>query len=91
MKEKKLKKIPNCLPKYRRQKGLTQKEVAEILGFKTGSIISKWERGFSFPSATSLLKLSALYGRQVEALFIDLYQKIKDKMPSEVSNKDRHD
>jgi len=89
MREKSLKKIPNCLPKYRRQKGLTQKEVAKILGFKTGSIISKWERGFSFPSTPSLLKLSALYGRQVEALFIDLFQKIKEEVLSEALNKNQ--
>ena len=89
MKKKELKKIPNCLPKYRRQKGLTQKEVAKILGFKTGSIISKWERGFSFPSTPSLLKLSALYGRQAEALFVDLYQKIKEEVLSEALNKNQ--
>jgi len=91
MRENKLKKIPNCLPKYRRQKGLTQKEVARILGLKTGSIISKWERGFSFPSTPSLLKLSALYGRQVEALFIDLFQKVKEEVFSEALNNNRHE
>ena len=91
MREKRLKRIPNCLPKYRRQKGLTQKEVAKILGFKTGSIISKWERGFSFPSTPSLLKLSALYGRQAEALFVDLYQKIKEEILSEALNKNQRD
>lgn len=89
MEEKELKKIPNCLPKYRRQKGLTQKEVARILGFRNSAIISKWERGFSFPSTPSLLKLSALYGRQAEALFIDLYQKIKEGVISEALNKNQ--
>ena len=91
MKEKSLKKIPNCLPKYRRQKGLTQKEVAKILGLKTSSIISKWERGFSFPSVPSLLKLSALYGRQAEALFLDLYQKIKEEVLTSALNKNQHE
>jgi len=81
-----LKKIPNCLSKYRRQKGFTQKEVARILGFKSSTIISKWERGFSLPSAVSLLKLACLYGRQVEALFVDLYKKIKEEVLSETLN-----
>jgi len=75
-----LKKIPNCLSKYRRQKGLSQKEVARILGFKKSSIISKWEKGICLPSTTSLLKLACLYGRQVEALFVDLYKKIKEEV-----------
>jgi len=75
-----LKKIPNCLSKYRRQKGFTQKEVARILGFKKSSIISKWENGVSLPSTTSLFKLACLYGRQVEALFFDLYKKIKEEV-----------
>jgi len=91
MDEKKLKKIPNCLPKYRRQKGLTQKDVARVLGFRTGSIVSKWERGFSFPSTPSLLKLSALYGRQAEAMFIDLFQRIKEEVMSDALNKNQHE
>jgi len=90
MEEKELKKIPNCLPKYRRQKGLTQKEVARILGFRNSAIVSKWERGFSFPSTPSLLKLAALYGRPTEALFIDLYKEIKEEITSDVLNKGQH-
>ena len=81
-----LKKIPNCLSKYRRQKGFTQKEVARILGFKKSSTISKWERGASLPSTTSLLKLSALYGRPTEALFTDLYKRIKEEIFSKTLN-----
>jgi len=78
MRGKDIKKIPNCLSKYRRQKGFTQKEVARILGFKQSSIISKWENGVSLPSTTYLLKLSVLYGRPTEALFTDLYKRIKE-------------
>jgi len=81
-----LKKIPNCLSKYRRQKGLSQKEVARILGLKRSSTISKWEKGICLPSTTSLLKLSALYGRPTEALFTDLYKRIKEEIFSKTLN-----
>ena len=88
---KELKQIPNCLSKYRRQKGLTQKEAARVLRFRTSGTISKWERGASFPSTPFLLRLSALYGRPVEALFIDLYQRIKVEVKSAAFNKAQHE
>jgi len=53
--------------------------------------LTSWERGLSFPSTPSLLKLSALYGRQAEALFLDLYQKIKEEVLSEALNKNQDD
>ena len=74
------KKIPNCLRKYRKARGLKQKEVAEILGLKNASLISRWEKGISLPNSINLFKLAALYRTLVDALFIDLLRFLKQEL-----------
>ena len=71
------KKIPNCLRKYRRVRGLKQKEVARLLELKNANMISRWEKGVCFPNPVNLFKLAALYRTLVDALFIDLIRILK--------------
>lgn len=51
----------------RRAAGLTQEDVAEILGISTYAV-QQWELSMCFPSAPNLLRLSKLYGQSVEQL-----------------------
>ena len=74
------KNIPNCLRKYRRARGLKQKEVAEILGLKSTSMISRWEKGICLPSPLIILKLALVYRTLVDALFIDLVRFLKEEL-----------
>ncbi len=71
------KNIPNSLRKYRRARGLKQKEVAEMLGLKSSSMISRWEKGAVLPKTLNLFKLAALYRTMVDGLFIDLLKAVK--------------
>ena len=61
MKNANYKSVPNCLRRYRKARGLKQREVAEILGLKSGSVISRWERGVCLPSSLNVFKLSLVY------------------------------
>ncbi|MCD6318853.1 helix-turn-helix transcriptional regulator [Candidatus Aerophobetes bacterium] len=72
------KKIPNSLRKYRKMRGLKQKDVAEILGLKSTSMISRWEKGFVLPKPMNIFKLAALYRTMADALFIDLIRSVKE-------------
>lgn len=59
-----------CSQRYaeaRRAAGLTQEDVAEILGISTYAV-QQWELSMCFPSAHNLLRLSKLYGQTVEQL-----------------------
>jgi transcriptional regulator with XRE-family HTH domain len=80
MKNKGRRRAPNCLRKYRRARGLKQKEVAQMLGLKSASQISRWEKGLCMPSLLNAFKLALLYRRVVEALFIDLRRELKDEL-----------
>jgi transcriptional regulator with XRE-family HTH domain len=71
------KNIPNCLKRYRKARGLQQKQVAKILGFKCASMISRWEKGSCLPNTINLFKLSILYRTLSDSLFIDLVRDIK--------------
>lgn len=51
----------------RRAAGLSQEDVAEILGISTYAV-QQWELSMCFPSAINLIRLSKLYGQTVEQL-----------------------
>lgn len=53
--------MKNNLRKIRKEKGLTQKQVAEKLGLKCEDRLSHWERGNAVPSVKNLLKLAEVY------------------------------
>ncbi len=54
-------KIAHFISELRKEKKLTQKELAEQLGV-TDKAVSKWERGLSCPDISLLSKLSTVLG-----------------------------
>ncbi|MHC4455218.1 MAG: helix-turn-helix transcriptional regulator [Planctomycetota bacterium] len=78
MKDIKYKKISNCLRKYRKLKGLKQKDVARILKLKSTSMISRWEKGTVLPNSLNIFRLSLLYRTLIDVLFIDLMRLLKE-------------
>lgn len=59
----------------RRKHDLTQVELAEKMGLKIGATVSNWERGAYEPSASQLIQLTFLFGRDLY-LFIPDFEKI---------------
>jgi len=76
----KSKNIPNCLRRHRRAKGLRQKDVAKVLGLKSASMISRWEKGVCLPNTINLFKLAVLYRTMSDALFIDLIRELRSEI-----------
>jgi transcriptional regulator with XRE-family HTH domain len=70
-------KLNNCLRKYRKGRGLKQAEVAAILGLKSTSMISRWEKGVCLPDTVNALKLAILYRTMVDGLFIDHVRQLR--------------
>jgi len=70
--------VPNCLRKYRKARGLKQKDVAKILGIKSASIVSRWEKGLCMPNTLNLFRLATLYRTMSDALFIDTVRALRD-------------
>ena len=55
---------------YRTKKGLTQKELAEEIGY-TEKSVSKWEKGKGLPTAEMLIRLSELFGISVDEILFE--------------------
>lgn len=51
----------------RREKGMTQKELADMLNI-TDKAVSKWERGLALPDTAAIPKLAEIFGVPVEEL-----------------------
>jgi len=72
--------IPNALRQYREQRGLSQKEVAQFLGFKDKTWVSHWENGDALPNLVSAIRLSMLYQVPIEELFNTLTNTVRGEL-----------
>jgi len=63
-------KFYNKLQKLRKEKGLSQEELAEMLGVSRQSV-SKWESGSTYPETEKLVILSEIYGVTLDSLLKD--------------------
>lgn len=70
----------NYLRKFRLARGLSLGEVAAILGFRSTSAVSRWERGLSLPDMQNLLRLSALYRTFADALYPEIASDLKKEV-----------
>lgn len=77
-------KLGNFISKLRKEKGLTQQELAAKLNL-TDKAISKWERGLSCPDISLLVPLSELLGVSVNELLLG--EKIKDNLTKSSADK----
>lgn len=59
--------LHHVIRKYRKEKGLTQEEMASALGV-TASAVNKWERGNALPDITLLGPIARLLGISLEEL-----------------------
>lgn len=59
----------NRLKKAREQKGLSQEQLAKLVGFQGKSSVSNWENGYSIPTLETAIKLSRVLEKEIEFLF----------------------
>lgn len=71
---------PNQIRQYRREYGLLQKEVSYLLGHKSSSHISYYERRKKLPSLATALKLEIILRKPISYLFPDLYQTLRQEI-----------
>jgi transcriptional regulator with XRE-family HTH domain len=61
--------LADFLKRSRQAAGLSQKEVAAALGYKSSQFVSNWERGLSSPPIATLRKLCSVYKTTEEQTF----------------------
>jgi transcriptional regulator with XRE-family HTH domain len=75
-----IKRIPNLLRRYRKARGLSQRQAARILGIGSTSMISRWEKGICLPSTLNVFKLAALYRTMADPMFPNLTKMLKEEL-----------
>ena len=75
------------LQELRKQKGLTQEELAEVL-YVSRAAISKWESGRGYPSIDSLKGIAKFFGVTVDALLSG--EELLTVAEEEGKHKERH-
>ncbi len=68
--------FPNELKRMRKEAGLRQIDVAEMLGHVSADRVSHWEKGLAAPGLVNLFKLSVIYGISPERLYVGLYESV---------------
>ena len=61
--------LANFLKEKRIRAGLSQKEVAEKLGYSTAQFVSNWERGLSAPPVETLKVIAEMYNVDLDEVF----------------------
>jgi transcriptional regulator with XRE-family HTH domain len=69
--------LSNYLRTFRLRAGLSQEEVAALLGVASGSEVSRHETFRRMPSLATALRYEAIFGIPVRELFSGEYQKVE--------------
>ena len=81
------KKIGEFLKELRKEKGLTQEQLAEIL-LVSGRTVSRWETGTNMPDLSVLIQMAEFYGVEIkEILDGERKSEIMDKELKETLSK----
>lgn len=75
-----MRKIPNKLREARKINGLTQKDVSKLMGFKDEGRLSRWERGYTYPSVEYLFRLCLIYGVYPHQMYGEVLRKMKEEI-----------
>jgi transcriptional regulator with XRE-family HTH domain len=73
-------KLENYLRTYRKRSGLSQDEVAFLLGCQNGTKVSRYERFSRKPNLETLLAYEMVFGAPARELFAGAYQKVERKI-----------
>ena len=79
MENNQIKELGNKLTELRKNKGLTQTELAEEM-FITHQAISQWENGLTIPDLGSLLKLCEIFNITLNDLFYQKKEETKEEV-----------
>ena len=60
--------FPRILKELRQDKGLTQLQLAQALGFKSDAIINRWERGERKPDIGNLILIANFFKVSIDFL-----------------------
>ena len=73
-------KLENYLRTYRKRSALSQDEVAFLLGCRSGTKVSRYERHSRKPNLETLFGYEMVFGTPAREFFAGVYQKVEKKI-----------
>jgi transcriptional regulator with XRE-family HTH domain len=73
-------KLENYLRTYRKRSGLTQREVAFLLGCRNGAQVSRYEKRRRIPPLETALACEAVFGIPVSELFGGIHERASKRV-----------
>lgn len=71
-------KIPNYMRTHRKRWGLTQKELARLIGVKSGTQVSRYERLLRKPKLHIALACQVIFGELPHRVFPKHFEKVEE-------------
>lgn len=60
----------NNIARLRKEKGISVKQIQEVMGFNTPQAIFKWQRGETMPTLDNIVVLSELFHTTIEEIVV---------------------
>lgn len=79
--------ITNRLWRYRKERQLSQRHIARLLGHRTTAQVSRWESGTKIPTLDNALLLAHILEAPVESLFADRAAELQAKIDARADKK----
>ena len=76
----------NHLYRLRRSRGLQQKQLAMLLGYRSPSMVSQLESGECLPSLPEALLLEMALGARMQEIYVDLRQALETLILKRAAN-----
>jgi transcriptional regulator with XRE-family HTH domain len=76
--------LPNYLKTFRKRTGISQDDLALLLGAKSGAKVSRYERCSRRPALETALAYEVIFRVPVKHLFAGLYQKVEKRVTKRV-------
>lgn len=73
-------KLPNYLRTYRKRFGLTQDEIAYLLGCQNGAMVSRYEHYRRRPSLKTVFAYQAIFKIPAHELFPGIYEEVANEI-----------
>jgi transcriptional regulator with XRE-family HTH domain len=78
----------NRLWRYRKERQLSQRHIARLLGHRTGAQVSRWESGKKVPTLDNALLLACVLDTPVESLFAERAAELRARISTRTSKRD---
>ena len=76
--------LNNYLRSHRKRSGLTQTEVAFLLGYEEGGQVSRYEKGHRLPTLRTAIAFATIFGVSPGALFSCIQMRVDKEVSSRI-------